>query len=131
MTQPNPTLTAAQAIRPHLSSLLDPDTAQQIDRQLQDLLTQAESGQNVENQITELLRQPEPTQAWMRRYLKGENPEQITRSIRGYSDLAGNPALQPAIQYICPRCSYSWYREDNAPIPQCPNDFILLVSAQP
>jgi hypothetical protein len=56
MTQPT-VLAAAQAIRPHLSSLLDPDTAERIDRELYYLLAQAEDGRNVENQITELLRQ--------------------------------------------------------------------------
>ena len=141
MTQPKTILTAAQAIRPYLFSLLDSDTAQQIDGQLQDLLTQAESGQNVENQITELLRRPEPTQAWMRRYIKGENPEQITRSISGYSSLAGDSAIgysgldgeeapRLAFQYICSHCGYLWYREDSEPIPQCPKDLIPLVLAQ-
>jgi rubrerythrin len=66
----------------------------------------------------------------MRRYLKGDNLEQITRSISGYSDLPGDPALQPATHYVCPRCGYPWYREDNDPIPQCPHDFIPLVPAQ-
>jgi hypothetical protein len=130
MTQPKTILTAAQAIRPHLSSLLDPDTAERIDRELYYLLAQAESGQNVENQITELLRQPEPTQSWMRRYFKGEKPEEITRSSSSYSNLAGDPALQPAPRYVCPRCDSSWYREDNEPIPECPNHHIPLVPAQ-
>lgn len=37
----------------------------------------------------------------MKRYFKGENPNQITRSL-GDSRLAGNEALQPATKYVCP-----------------------------
>ncbi|MBD2326240.1 hypothetical protein [Alkalinema sp. FACHB-956] len=96
-------LLAAQEIRPHLASLLDPETAQTVDRQLQTLLTQAESGQAVEIQITELLRNHTTTREWMRRYLKGEDPVGITRSF----NLPGNPApvTNPLI-YRCPKCDY-------------------------
>ena len=131
MTPSNTILTAAHDIRPHLTILLDPETAQKVDQQLQTLLTQAESGQSVEIPITEVLRSLEPTQEWMRRYFKGENPEQITRSISGYSGLAGDPALQSATKYVCPHNDYTWYREDSSPIPLCPNHHIALIPAQP
>ena len=131
MTQPKTILTAARDIRPHLATLLDPETAQQVDQQLQTLLAQAESGQPVEIPITEVLRHLEPTQQWIRRYLKGENPDQITRSISGYSGLAGDPSLQSATKYVCPHSDYTWYREDNSPIPLCPTHLIDLIPAQP
>jgi len=131
MSQPKTILTAAQDIRPHLSTLLDPETAQSVDLQLQGLLTQAKSAQAVENPITELLRKREPTREWMRRYFKGETPEQITRSIQGYSGLVGNPTLPPAKNYICPVCNTPWYREDNSPIPLCEQDLVPFVPAQP
>lgn len=133
MTQPKSILTAAHAIRPHLTTLLDEATAQQVDQQLQTLLTQAESGQSVELPLTEVLRHPEPTRKWVQLYLKGENPEQITRSIIGYSPLPGNPSLQSATKYVCPHtgCTETWYREDNSAIPLCPTHLITLVPAQP
>ena len=133
MTQPKTILTAAHTIRPYLTALLDLETAQQVDQQLQTLLTQAEAGQSVETPITEVLRHLEPTQEWMRRYLKGENPEQITRSISGYSGFVGDPSLQAATKYVCPHnnCTKTWYREDTSPIPLCPTHLIALIPAQP
>nr|WP_290225483.1 hypothetical protein [Trichocoleus desertorum] len=133
MTQPKTILTAAHDIRPHLTTLLDPETAQQVEQQLQTLLTQAESGQSVEISITEVLRHLEPTQEWTRRYLKGENPEQITRSISGYSGLVGDPRSQSATKYVCPHnnCPETWYRENNSTIPLCPNHLIALIPNQP
>jgi hypothetical protein len=130
MTQFKDLLTAAQEIRPYLATLLDPETAQEVDLQLQTLLTQAESRQSVETQITETLRHHEPTQEWVRRYLKGENPDQITRSIRSYSGLPGDPSLHPAVKYVCPHNDYTWYREDNSPVPLCPTHLVPLVTAQ-
>lgn len=104
MTQSKTPLTAAAEIRPHLPALLDPETAQAVDAQLQTLLSQVESGKSVENQITETLRQYEPTQAWIKRYLKGENPDQITRSIQ----LPGNsPAISSSLEYQCQECGKS------------------------
>jgi hypothetical protein len=92
MTQSKTPVSAAQAIRPHLPELLDLETAQAIDNQLEILLAQAESGQSIENQITETLRQYQPTQTWTKRYLKGENPDLITRSLQSP---AGNPSDIP------------------------------------
>ena len=49
MTQPKTVLPTAHTIRPYLTTLLDPETAQQVDQQLQTLLTQAESESNFHN----------------------------------------------------------------------------------
>ncbi len=130
MTQPRTITDAAHAIRSELSTLLDSATAEQVDQRLQILLTQTKPGQSVELLITEELRQFESTRAWMKRYLKGENPDQITRSL-GDSRLAGNEALQPATKYVCPiGDDYTWYREGNEPIPLCPTHLVPLVPAQ-
>jgi len=130
MTQPKTILTAARDIRPHLATLLDPETAQQVDQQLQTLLDQAELGQSVDIPITEVLRHLKPTQQWMRRYLKGESPDQITRAISGYIGLPGVEKLQPPTKYVCPHNDYTWYQEDNSPIPLCPTHLIDLMPAQ-
>ncbi|WNZ44019.1 hypothetical protein Q2T42_19485 [Leptolyngbya boryana CZ1] len=120
MTQPKTILTAAHAICPHLATLLDAETAQQVDRELRSLLIQAEAGQSVETSITEVLRQHEPTQAWMRRYLKGETPDQITRSMQFPS---GNAAPSPATTtFKCPHCDYTDTVPQVGMIPEpCPN----------
>jgi HPt (histidine-containing phosphotransfer) domain-containing protein len=138
-TQPRTVIAAAHAIRPNLPTLLNAETAQQVqqlDQRLQDLLTQAESGQlseqSAEALITEELRQFDPTRVWMRRYREGENPEQITRSL-SYSGLGGDPTLQPATKYVCPQANCGtepWYREGNEAIPLCETHLVCLVPAQ-
>lgn len=130
MTQLRTVLTAAHAIRPCLATLLDPETAQQVDLQLQTLLTQAESGQVVELQIIEALRSHPHTKAWLQRYLEGETLDQITRSIGSYSGLPGDSSLPPAVKYVCPHNDYTWYREDNSEIPLCPTHLVPLVTAR-
>jgi|GEM_PF-1523704 len=97
---------AAQAIRPVLPELLDPETAAEIDRKLQTLLTQTETGQTINNQITEILCEHETTQTWMRRYLKGETPAEITRSI---VNLAGEKkATLRKHTHFCPVCNLTY-----------------------
>jgi hypothetical protein len=99
-------LNAAHTIKPILPELLDPETATQVDRQLQTLLTQAETGQSIEHQITETLRAHENTQTWMRRYLKGEIPADITRSISG---LPGDKTTTPRKHtHFCPVCNLTY-----------------------
>jgi hypothetical protein len=112
-------LAAAQAIKPILPELLDPQIAVQVDRQLQILLTQAESGQSIETQIIDTLRPHESTQTWMRQYLNGEAPEEIMRSIVG---LAGNMSAQPRKpEYQCPECNTTKAELPQGRIPKCDN----------
>lgn len=132
MTQSRTVTDAARAILPELPTLLDPETAKQVAQRLQVLLTQSESGQSVDHLITEELRQLEPTRSWMKRYLKGESPDQITRSL-GDSRLAGDERLPPATLYVCPQdngCTEPWYREIHEPIPLCETHLVPLVPAQ-
>ncbi len=99
-------LNAAHTIKPILPELLDPETAAQVDRQLQTLLTQADAGQSIDNQIIETLRAHETTQTWMRRYLKGESPADITRSMSG---LPGEKAATPRKHtHFCPVCNLTY-----------------------
>jgi ssDNA-binding Zn-finger/Zn-ribbon topoisomerase 1 len=121
---------AAQAIRPVLPELLDPETAAEIDRKLQILLTQTEIEQTINNQITEILREHETTQTWMRHYLKGETPEEITRAIVG---LAGNmDAHSRKPEYQCPKCNTTKAELPQGRIPKCdahPNATLQRISS--
>jgi hypothetical protein len=123
-------LDAAQAIKPILPDLLDPEKAAQVDRQLQILLTQAEAGQSIETQIIDTLRPHESTQTWMRQYLNGEAPEEIMRSIVG---LAGNMSAQPRKpEYQCPKCNTTKAELPQGRIPKCdnhPNETLQRISA--
>ncbi len=135
MPTPESIIAAAQAIRSELPALLPPETAAEYDRQILTLLTQIAANQAQPTQLSQLLRQSEPTRQWMQRYLQGEAPAEITRSI-SYSGMAGDPALQPAPKYVCPHsdCPHNdtpWYREDNSPIPLCETHLIPLILAQP
>ncbi|NJR70009.1 MAG: hypothetical protein HC771_16200 [Synechococcales cyanobacterium CRU_2_2] len=133
MSQTEKLIAAAQAIRPYLSDLLPSEEAAECDRQIATLLTQIESGQAQPTQLTALLTQAKSTREWLRCFIKGESPEEITRSISGYSGLAGDPTLQPAIKYVCPQadgCTEPWYREGNEPIPLCETHLVPLVPAQ-
>ena len=108
-------LEAAQAIRPFLTELI-PDLAQQIDRDLEALLTQ-EPTQDTKNQITELLRQQTPTREWTQRYLKGEPPD-IPRSTTLPSN---SPAILSTPHYQCSECSKSLKSPQLGIIPKCPH----------
>ena len=108
---------AAQAICPVLPELLDPETAAEIDRKLQTLLTQTETGQTLNNQITEILCEHETTQTWMRRYLKGETPADITRSIVNSGGNMSAQSRKPTHQ--CPECNATKAELSNGRIPTC------------
>jgi hypothetical protein len=112
-------LNAAYTIKPLLPELLDTETAAQVAQQLETLLTQAAAGQLIDNQITEVLRAHETTQTWMRRYLKGEAPADITRSISG---LPGNMEARPRKpEYQCPECHKQYAELPQSRIPTCPD----------
>jgi hypothetical protein len=99
-------LNAAHTIKLILPELLDPETAAQVDQQLETLLTQAETGQLVEYQITKILRAHKSTKTWMGRYLEGEAPADITRSI---SELVGNKTATPRKHtHFCPVCNLTY-----------------------
>ena len=121
---PKPTiLEAAQAIRPFLTELI-PDLAQQIDRDLEALLTQ-ELNQATKNQITERLRQQTPTREWTQRYLKGETPD-ITRS----TTLPGNsPPIVSTHLYQCSECNKTLKSPQLGLIPKCPTHPAAQVTA--
>lgn len=120
-------LEAARTLRPILAQLLDSEAAQAVDLQLAQKLNQTDLDENTQvDHLLEILESHTETQTWWKDFL--ENNTAIQRS---YSGLAGDPALQSATKYVCPHNDYTWYREDNSPIPLCPTHLIALIPAQP
>ena len=120
-------LEAARTLRPVLPQLLDAEAAEAVDRQLAQWLNQTDLDENTQvDRLLEILESHTQTQTWWNNFL--ENNTAIQKS---YSGLAGDPSLQSATKYVCPHNDYTWYREDNSPIPLCPTHLIDLIPAQP
>ena len=120
-------LEAARTIRPNLAPLLDDEAAEAVDRQLAQWLNQTDLDENTQvDRLLEILGTHSKTQTWWNDFLKNN-----TATQKSYSGLAGDPSLQSATKYVCPHSDYTWYREDNSPIPLCPTHLIDLVPAQP
>ena len=120
-------LEAARTLRPNLTQLLGSEAAQAVDFQLAQRLNQTDLDENTQvDHLLEILTSHTETQTWWYDFL--ENNTAIQKS---YSGLAGDPALQSTTKYVCPHHDYTWYREDNSPIPLCPTHLIDLIPAQP
>jgi hypothetical protein len=132
-------LEATLLIRPRLEHLLDSETAQQINTQILQLLTQVQTEQPVENSLLALLAQHEPTRLEMKAlldyYADDRSPSaettpipdlEITRGI-SYTPLPGQGTPQSKPQFQCPICSYTWSRlKVGKPTPLCPDHQIPL-----
>jgi hypothetical protein len=120
-------LEAVLIIRPRLENLLGAETAQQVNTQLLQLLSQIQAEIPVENQLLELLAQYEPTRREMRELLN--HPEESYRTTKntGFERLPGASDPQPKPQFRCPKCSHSWSRlKLGKPTPLCPTHGIPL-----
>jgi hypothetical protein len=117
-------LAASRAIRPLLPKLI-PALANQIDRQLAQLLNQSDLDEDTQvDCLLEVLDTHPETKSWLDEFL------QIPATERGYSGLPGNPPLAAATPYICPIGNdFTWYREANEEIPLCPSHLVPLVRA--
>ena len=115
-------LAASRAIRPLLPKLI-PASADQIDRQLSQLLNQTDLDETTQvDRLLEVLDAYPETKSWLDQFLE------IPATERGYYGLPGNPAPTTATCYICPVGNdYTWYREANEDIPLCPNHLESLV----
>ncbi len=121
--KPEDVLECARLIRPELEELLGPE-AEQVDRQIADLLAQANTGQQVDDQILNLLKRDEETYYWMAEFLS-----QPLES-RGFQRLPGRGAVGQAHKYVCPLGNdYTWYRRGAEPIKTCPTHHVALVTA--
>jgi hypothetical protein len=116
-------LAASRAIRPLLPKLI-PALAEQVDRQLAQLLNQPDLDETTQaDRLLEVLDAHPETKSWLDRFLE------IPATERGFYGLPGNPALAAATSYICPIGNdYTWYREANEEIPLCPTHLVRLVS---
>lgn len=117
-------LAASRAIRPLLPKLI-PALAEQIDRQLTQLLNQTDLDETTKiDRLLEVLDAYPETKSWLDRFL------QFPATERGYYGLPGNLAPAAATPYICPIGNdYTWYREANEEIPLCPTHLVPLVPA--
>lgn len=121
-------LEAARSLRPILSRLLDAEVAQQVDQQLAALLNHPDLDEASQaDGIQEILDSYPATKTWLDDFLSDNSA-----IPKNYSGLPGDPTLTPATKYVCPIGNdYTWYQEDNRPIPLCPTHLVSLVSAQP
>jgi hypothetical protein len=92
MSTDNSIIDAAQAILPALPKLLPAETAADFDRQIRILLSEVQSNQTQPTQLLDFLCKFDTTREWIDRYLDGENPADIIRSLQ---TPAGDPPDLP------------------------------------
>ena len=131
MFPPEKILSAAGEIRPYIPELLDASLAQQLDKQLEDLLAQATSEQDIAQQILKLLVDHESTREWLRLYVEEKYPaDAILKVIRTYFPLPTTLHSVESPRYLCPvaSCHQKWYRRDREQeIPHCPIHDVQFV----
>lgn len=117
-------LAASRAIRPLLPKLI-PASADQIDRQLSQLLNQTDLDETTQvDRLLKILDAYPETKSWLDQFLE------IPATERGYHRPPGDPSVTAATPYICPIGNdYVWYREANEDIPLCPTHLVPLVPA--
>ncbi|MEB3292251.1 MAG: hypothetical protein VKJ24_03750 [Synechococcales bacterium] len=111
---PEDVLEGARSIRPFLPEKLGV-AADEFDRQLADLLTQAQQGQSRDAQILTLLKSHPATYQWIKEFLATKPTD------KGYERLPGGSGAVSAQKYVCPQGDYVWYqRSAGIPVPTCP-----------
>jgi hypothetical protein len=120
-------LEAARTLRPLLPQELDTTTAQQLDQQLAQLLNQTDLDENTQvDRLYEILESHPKIKSWLDDFLKN-----LTSTQKTYNRLSPDPGLQAATKYVCPSGNdYTWFREENEPIPLCKTHLVSLVPAQ-
>jgi len=116
---------AARTIRPLLPTLVDTETAQQIDQQLAFTLNQSTTDDRATAKaIRDILQSYPSTQVWLTDFIKTD-PTQ-----RSFQSSLGDPYLPPATKYVCPIGNdYTQYREANEEIRLCKTHLVPLVPA--
>lgn len=128
MSKSNKIIDAARAIRPELETIFgDRDTAQKIDRKLNDLLNVPDPTLNLK-QIKQLLNSNQKTKEWVKQKLSSS-----TKSL-GYQGLPGMPSTRLQTQkYRCSEkgCDFVWSRRNLAQaIPKCPHHNVTLIAVE-
>jgi hypothetical protein len=120
-------LEIARLIRHFLPKILGSEIGLQIDRELASVLNQADLDEDERvDRILAIVDSRSETKTWFDDCLE----MQSSKAIRGFSGLPGLPDLQSSIKYVCPHNDYTWSREDNNLIPECPTHLVTLVPAQ-
>jgi hypothetical protein len=123
----HPIISAAEAIRPHLSTLLG-EQAEPVKAAVDALLNQAKQGQEIESELLELLGKYPETSTWIKNKLAEENS--VSKGITlSYNELPGERGpVSGAKYYKCPSCDYRWTKILDWQIPpNCPEDDSVLV----
>ncbi len=123
----HPIISAAEAIRPHLSTLLG-EHAESVKTAVEALLNQAKQGQEIESELLDLLGKYPATSAWINKKLAEENS--LSKGITlSYDELPGERGpVSGAKYYKCPSCDYRWTKIlDWQSPPNCPEDGSALV----
>ncbi|WP_175437706.1 hypothetical protein [Streptomyces sp. WMMB 322] len=127
-------LEAARAIRPYLRQLAGP-AAQELDRQIADLLTETAEG-NRAGRLRRLLDSNDSTGGFLVAVLH-DAPEfrppylQPEYQLRTSADTAPPGDAAPVLhsgRFTCPNGDYTWYRPDvGTSVPECPTHHIPLT----
>jgi hypothetical protein len=117
-------LEAAQAIRPHLPDLVG-EEAEEVDRELRQLLARAETGETVKIDILRVLSHRDATRQWANHLLN------VPERDRSYERPPGKAQAVSVPKYICPKGDGPpWYRFSiGDQVPLCPNHRIPLIEA--
>lgn len=120
-------LETALAIRPHLSNLLEPQTAAHVQELLDQLLQQIQihgSEDTSADQIWDLLTDYKATQTWITQFQPSLARE---KGAKGSTNLPGDISSVSYRQFKCPLCDHTWSRDRvGRPTPLCPTHQIPL-----
>jgi hypothetical protein len=122
MSEPDPVVEAARAVRSGLDRLLPPDQAAAAGGELDAVLQRADRGEAVGTDLLTVLRRREATRAAALSLLRGER-------AGAYKPLLG-AALDIGGRYVCPRigCSEVADRlDDSEPEPRCPVHSVKML----
>jgi len=124
MYEPADILEAARSIRPYLPDLVGEPTADHLDQQLADLLTQTDTQPPIDNRILEILAAQDITRDWLAGFLQDK---QQPDALRSWSPLPGDPSMVSAPKFVCPQGDYVWHRlRVGIESPRCPTHDVPL-----
>ena len=128
-------LEAARSIRHYLPDLVGPAAADQLDRQVAELLATAGRGENTTAALRSLLNSNSVTKAFVAKVL-ADAPHYRPHDLQpdylrthGMQPLPGavGPVLH-AVKYSCPHGDYVWYRSAvGVPVKGCPTHHCPLT----
>jgi hypothetical protein len=124
-------LDAARAIRPYLPRLVGP-RADDVERDLAQLLNRASGGEVVDHEILAYLERDPATHEWTAAFLERGHPSDVAiMREKGLQELPGHGEVVAAARYSCPGGDYLWYRRTvGQEVPRCPTHQLLLEPAR-